>query len=111
GGIIAFNRPVDGDAARAVSKQFVEVLLAPSYTDEARQVLSAKANARVLEIPLDAVQPDGATDWARGRNSHDIKRVGSGLLIQSADNREIGAAELKVVTKKAPSPQQLADLL
>ena len=111
GGIIAFNRPVDGDAARAVSKQFVEVLLAPSYTDEARQVLSAKANARVLEIPLDAVKPEGATDWARGRNSHDIKRVGSGLLIQSADNREIGESELKVVTKQAPSPQQLADLL
>jgi phosphoribosylaminoimidazolecarboxamide formyltransferase/IMP cyclohydrolase len=111
GGIIAFNRPVDGETARAVSKQFVEVLLAPSYTDEARQLLSAKANARVLEIPLDGVQADGPTDWARGRNSHDIKRIGSGLLIQSADNREVRADELKVVTKKAPTPAQLADLL
>ncbi|MCM5570303.1 bifunctional phosphoribosylaminoimidazolecarboxamide formyltransferase/IMP cyclohydrolase [Burkholderiaceae bacterium FT117] len=111
GGIIAFNRPVDGEAARAVSKQFVEVLLAPAYTDEARQVLSAKANARVLEIPLDGVKPDGATDWERGRNSHDVKRIGSGLLIQTADNREVGAGELKVVTKKAPSQAQLADLL
>ncbi|MFP5412617.1 MAG: bifunctional phosphoribosylaminoimidazolecarboxamide formyltransferase/IMP cyclohydrolase [Gammaproteobacteria bacterium] len=111
GGIIAFNRPVDGEAARAVSKQFVEVLLAPSYTDEARQVLSAKANARVLEIPLDQVRADGATDWARGRNAHDVKRVGSGLLIQTADNREVRADELKVVTKKAPTAAQLADLL
>jgi len=111
GGIIAFNRPVDGEAARAVSKQFVEVLLAPAYTDEARQILSAKANARVLEIPIDRVRADGATDWARGRNSHDVKRVGSGLLIQTADNREVGAAELKVVTKKAPTAAQLADLL
>ena len=111
GGIIAFNRPVDGEAARAVSKQFVEVLLAPSYTEEARQVLSAKANARVLEIPLDQVRADGATDWARGRNAHDVKRVGSGLLIQTADNREVRADELKVVTKKAPTAAQLADLL
>ncbi|TXL68502.1 bifunctional phosphoribosylaminoimidazolecarboxamide formyltransferase/IMP cyclohydrolase [Zeimonas arvi] len=111
GGIIAFNRPVDGEAARAVSKQFVEVLLAPSYTDEARQVLSAKANARVLEIPLDQVRADGPTDWARGRNAHDVKRVGSGLLVQTADNREVRADELKVVTKKAPTAAQLADLL
>ena len=111
GGIIAFNRPVDADAARAVTKQFVEVLLAPSYTDEARQLLAAKANARVLEIPLDDVRTDGDTDWARGRNAHDVKRVGSGLLIQSADNREMSLSELKVVTKKAPNEAQLSDLL
>ena len=111
GGIIAFNREVDGEAARAVGKQFVEVLLAPSYTEEARQLLSAKANVRVLEIPLDQVRADGKTDWERGRNAQDIKRVGSGLLIQTADNREVGLQELKVVTKKAPTDAQLADLL
>ncbi|HLS57157.1 MAG TPA: bifunctional phosphoribosylaminoimidazolecarboxamide formyltransferase/IMP cyclohydrolase, partial [Zeimonas sp.] len=111
GGIIAFNRPVDGDAARAVSKQFVEVVLAPSYTDEAKQVFSAKANARVLEIPVDDVRRDGATDWQRGRNAQDVKRVGSGLLIQSADNREMTLAELKVVTRRAPTDAQLKDLL
>jgi phosphoribosylaminoimidazolecarboxamide formyltransferase/IMP cyclohydrolase len=111
GGIIAFNREVDGDAARAVSKQFVEVLLAPAYTEEARQVLSGKANARVLEIALDQVRRDGDTDWARGHNAQDVKRVGSGLLIQSADNRAMTLAELKPVTKKVPSQAQLADLL
>jgi phosphoribosylaminoimidazolecarboxamide formyltransferase/IMP cyclohydrolase len=111
GGILAFNRPVDGDAARAVSKQFVEVVLAPSYTDEARQVFSAKANARVLEIALDEVRRDGATDWQRGRNAQDVKRVGSGLLIQSADNREMTLAELKVVTRRTPTDAQLEDLL
>jgi phosphoribosylaminoimidazolecarboxamide formyltransferase/IMP cyclohydrolase len=111
GGIIAFNREVDGEAARAVTGQFVEVLLAPSYTDEARRILSAKANARVLEIALDEVRPDGDTDWARGHNAQDVKRVGSGLLIQTADNRAMSLSELKVVTKLAPTERQLADLL
>ncbi len=111
GGIIAFNRPVDGAAAHAVSRQFVEVVLAPAYTDEARQVFSAKANARVLEIPLDGVRAGGETDWARGRNAQDAKRIGSGLLIQSADNREIALSDLKVVTRRAPTDAQLQDLL
>ncbi len=111
GGIIAFNRPVDGEAARAVSRQFVEVVLAPSYTDEAKQVFAAKANTRVLEIALDGVRSDGATDRERGRNAQDVKRVGSGLLVQSADNREITLAGLKVVTKRTPTDAQLRDLL
>ena len=111
GGIIAFNVPVDGAAAQAVAKLFVEVLIAPAYSDEARAVFAAKTNLRVLEIALDGVQRAGATAWDRGRNAHDVKRVGSGLLIQSADNREVAKSELKVVTKKAPTPQQLDDLL
>jgi len=111
GGIIAFNRIVDGAAAQAVSKQFVEVLMAPGYTPEALAVFKAKANVRVLEISLDGVKRDGKTAWERGQNSHDVKRVGSGLLIQTADNHELQRSELKVVTKKAPTPQQLEDLL
>ncbi|GMV02472.1 MAG: bifunctional purine biosynthesis protein PurH [Burkholderiales bacterium] len=111
GGIIAFNRPVDGEAARAVAKQFVEVVLAPSYTDEAKQVFAARANARVLEITLDGVRPGGATDRERGRNAQDVKRIGSGLLVQSADNREVTLGELKVVTTRAPTDAQLRDLL
>jgi len=66
---------------------------------------------RVLEIPLDGVKRDGKTAWERGLNSHDVKRVGSGLLIQTADNYELQRSELKVVTKLAPTPQQLDDLL
>jgi len=111
GGIIAFNAIVDGATAALVAKQFAEVLLAPAYTDEARAVFAAKANLRVLQIALDGVQRDGPTAWARGRNSHDMKRVGSGLLIQSADNRELARAELKVVTSLQPTAKQLDDLL
>ncbi|WBY03716.1 bifunctional phosphoribosylaminoimidazolecarboxamide formyltransferase/IMP cyclohydrolase [Ramlibacter tataouinensis] len=108
GGIIAFNRPLDGAAAHAVSKQFVEVLMAPGFAPEALEVFKAKANVRLLQIELPA---GGATDWDNGRNLMDIKRVGSGLLMQTADNRELTRAELKVVTKKQPTPQQLDDLL
>jgi phosphoribosylaminoimidazolecarboxamide formyltransferase/IMP cyclohydrolase len=108
GGIIAFNRPVDKAAAEAISKQFVEVLMAPGYSAEAMEVFKAKANVRVLEIALPA---GGATPWAQGRNAQDIKRIGSGLLIQSADNHELQRADLKVVSRLQPSEQQLDDLL
>ncbi len=111
GGIIAFNVPVDGAAAQLVAKLFVEVLIAPAYSDEARAMFASKANLRVLRIALDGVRRDGATAWDQGRNAHDVKRVGSGLLIQSADNREVAKSELKVVTKKAPTAQQLDDLM
>ena len=104
GGIIAFNRPVDGATAEAVAKLFVEVIMAPSFEPAALKVFSGKANLRVLEIPPG---PDGKV----GRNTHDLKRVGSGLLIQSADNHELSIADLKVVTKKKPTDAQLADLL
>ncbi len=103
GGIIAFNRPVDQAAAEAVSKQFVEVLMAPSYSAEALAIFKAKANVRVLQIAL----PEGQA----GRNTQDIKRIGSGLLIQSADNHELSLSDLKVVTTVQPTPQQLQDLL
>ncbi|MDP3307430.1 bifunctional phosphoribosylaminoimidazolecarboxamide formyltransferase/IMP cyclohydrolase [Methylotenera sp.] len=113
GGIIAFNTTVDKAAAEAVSKQFVEVLIAPDYTADALAIFTAKANVRVLKIAL----PKGgdlkseSSAWEQGRNSHDTKRVGSGLLIQTADNHEIGESDLKVVTQKQPTPQQMADML
>ncbi|UST53889.1 bifunctional phosphoribosylaminoimidazolecarboxamide formyltransferase/IMP cyclohydrolase [Comamonadaceae bacterium OTU4NAUVB1] len=108
GGIIAFNRPVDATAAQAVSKQFVEVLMAPGFTPEALAVFKAKANVRVLEIALPA---GGASDWDNGRNAVDVKRVGSGLLMQTADNRVLAESELKVVSQRQPTPAQLQDLL
>jgi phosphoribosylaminoimidazolecarboxamide formyltransferase/IMP cyclohydrolase len=108
GGIIAFNQTVDGAAAEAVAKQFVEVLIAPDFTQEALLVFKAKANVRVLKI---ALPQGGRTDWDNGRNSHDSKRVGSGLLIQTADNHEVNLSELKIVSKKQPSPAQMLDLL
>ncbi len=103
GGIIAFNRPVDKAAAEAVSQQFVEVLMAPSYSAEALDIFKAKANVRVLQIAL----PEGNA----ARNTQEIKRIGSGLLIQSADNHELSLSDLKVVTTVQPTPQQLQDLL
>jgi phosphoribosylaminoimidazolecarboxamide formyltransferase/IMP cyclohydrolase len=111
GGIIAFNVPVDAAAAEQVCKQFVEVLIAPAYSDEARALLGAKAGTRVLQIALDGVKRDAEDAWSRGLNSHDAKRIGSGLLIQSADNHEITAADLRLVTRRAPTEAQTADLL
>jgi len=108
GGIIAFNRSVDGAAAQQVSKQFVEVLMAPDFTPEALDIFKAKANVRLMKIVLPA---GGATAWEQGRNAMDAKRVGSGLLLQTADNHEMALADLKVVTKVQPTAGQLQDLL
>jgi phosphoribosylaminoimidazolecarboxamide formyltransferase/IMP cyclohydrolase len=101
GGIIAFNRPLDGATAKMIlERQFVEVLIAPDFDDAALEIAKKKANVRVLRIP-----------HGDGRNLIDVKRVGSGLLMQSADNREVTRDELKVVTKVAPTEAQMADLL
>jgi phosphoribosylaminoimidazolecarboxamide formyltransferase/IMP cyclohydrolase len=108
GGIIAFNRPVDKAAAEAVSKQFVEVLMAPSYSADALEIFKAKANVRVLQI---ALPPGGVSPWDRGQNAIDVKRIGSGLLMQTADNHELQLADLKVVTRVKPTPMQMQDLL
>jgi phosphoribosylaminoimidazolecarboxamide formyltransferase / IMP cyclohydrolase len=111
GGIIAFNETLDGEGAQAVAKQFVEVVIAPAYTAQALEVFKAKPNARLIVISLAHVQANGKTAWERGRNARDVKRVGSGLLIQAADNHELALADVKVVTKLAPTEQQMSDLL
>jgi phosphoribosylaminoimidazolecarboxamide formyltransferase/IMP cyclohydrolase len=108
GGIIALNCVLDEAAALQISKQFVEVLMAPAYTPEALEVFKSKANVRVLQI---ALPPGGKSDWNNGRNAMDVKRVGSGLLMQTADNHELSLADLKVVTKLQPTQEQLQDLL
>jgi phosphoribosylaminoimidazolecarboxamide formyltransferase / IMP cyclohydrolase len=108
GGIIAFNRKVDGDAAALVAKQFVEVLMAPSFSEAARTVFAAKANVRLLQI---ALPQDVGLSPAAGRNALEIKRVGGGLLVQDADLRQVTRAELRVVTKLHPSPTQWDDLM
>ncbi len=102
GGILAFNRPLDEATARRIgdNKQFVEVLIAPSVTPDARAILAAKQNVRVLEVPLGAAA-----------NALDFKRVGGGMLLQTPDTRNVGRADLRIVTKLAPSETQFADLL
>ncbi|MET0382311.1 MAG: bifunctional phosphoribosylaminoimidazolecarboxamide formyltransferase/IMP cyclohydrolase [Burkholderiaceae bacterium] len=103
GGIIAFNRPLDREAAERVARQFVEVVIAPSITQEARAVFAAKQNVRALEVPL--------PEDARAMNAFDLKRVGGGVLVQSADARNVAASELKIVTKIAPTAAQMVDLM
>ncbi len=101
GGIIAFNRPLDAATCQAIlDRQFVEVLIAPDYEAAALDHAKKKANVRVLRIP-----------HGDGRNNFDVKRVGSGLLMQTSDIREVARDELKVVTKLAPTEAQLGDLL
>ena len=108
GGIIAFNCPLNQAAALQISKQFVEVLMAPAFTPEALEVFKSKVNVRILQIDL---PPGGASAWDQGRNALDVKRIGSGLLMQTADNHELIPTDLKVVTKVLPTQQQLQDLL
>jgi phosphoribosylaminoimidazolecarboxamide formyltransferase/IMP cyclohydrolase len=98
GGIIAFNRAVDSATAQAVAKQFVEVVIAPSYAPEALAVFAAKQNVRLLEI-----------DVARAPNRLDMKRVGGGLLVQTTDDFDV--AELRIVTKRDPTRQEMNDLV
>jgi phosphoribosylaminoimidazolecarboxamide formyltransferase / IMP cyclohydrolase len=108
GGIIALNCKLDAAAAQQISKQFVEVLIAPEFSREALEIFQTKANVRLLQI---ALPPGGTSAWHKGQNAMDIKRVGSGLLMQTADNHELTLSDLKVVTHKQPSPEQLQDLL
>lgn len=103
GGILAFNTALSGSAAQEISKQFAEVIIAPSFDPEALTIFSAKTNLRLLQVPL------GADDAiALGR---DIKRVSGGLLVQTPDRNTLSAEQLTVVTKTQPTANQLGDLL
>jgi phosphoribosylaminoimidazolecarboxamide formyltransferase/IMP cyclohydrolase len=100
GGIIAFNRPVDETTALTVTKQFVEVVIAPSFDEGARTVFIAKQNVRLLEIPIEP-----------STHKFDYKRVGGGLLVQSPDKYNVQPSEIKVVSQRQPTNQQWADLM
>jgi phosphoribosylaminoimidazolecarboxamide formyltransferase/IMP cyclohydrolase len=102
GGIIAFNRELDANAAEAIiGKQFVEVIIAPSVSKAAAEIVSQKPNIRLL----------ATGQWGAPVPSLDFKRVNGGLLVQDRDLGMISAADLKVVTKLAPTDQQIEDLL
>ncbi len=100
GGIIAFNQPIDGAAAQAIAKQFVEVVIAPAFDAAAREVFAAKQNVRLLTVPM-----------GNGANDFDFKRVGGGMLLQTPDSHVLTRADLRVVTKLAPAEAQVDDLL
>ena len=114
GGIIAFNRPLDAGTAKAIiDRQFVEVIIAPKIAADAADVCSAKKNVRVLEVgDWNArgasglnVEPEGAP------TGFDFKKVSGGLLVQTSDLGVITPDDLKVVTEKAPTPEQIQDML
>jgi len=102
GGIIAVNRPLDAATVEAIGKLFVEVIIAPAVTAEARGLLAAKPNLRVLEA---GAMPDP------GAPGMSLRSVAGGWLLQGRDDGRVGRADLKVVTARAPSERELADLL
>ncbi len=102
GGVIAMNRPLDGEAATEIAKIFTEVIIAPGVTDEARAILASKKNLRVLVA-------DGLPDpRARGLT---VRTVAGGLLVQDRDFGMATEAELKVVSKRAPTKAEMTDLI
>ncbi len=102
GGIVAANVPLDGPTAQAITRIFTEVVIAPGADDAAREAFAAKKNLRLLL--LDEL-PDPA------RPGLDMKSIAGGLLLQSRDNGVISAEDLKVVTKRQPTDQEIADAL
>ena len=101
GGIVALNRPLDADAAKAITEIFTEVIIAPAASDEAIAIVAAKKNLRLL---IAGGVPDPREQGLL------VKSVAGGLLVQSRDNAVVDDMELKVVTKRAPSAAELNDL-
>ncbi|HVJ00345.1 MAG TPA: bifunctional phosphoribosylaminoimidazolecarboxamide formyltransferase/IMP cyclohydrolase [Sphingomonas sp.] len=100
GGIVALNRPLDAETARAITAIFTEVVIAPDADEGARAIFAAKKNLRLL---LTGELPDPA------RGGLTMKSIAGGMLVQSRDNGRIADADLKVVTRRAPTAQELAD--
>ncbi len=104
GGIIAFNRELDAATAEAIcERQFVEVIIAPSISDAAKDAISAKKNVRLLEC--------GEWDTSTEAKGFDFKRVNGGLLIQDRDKGMVTAKDLKVVTERKPTEEEFDDML
>lgn len=102
GGIIAFNRELDGDTAQAiVERQFVEVIIAPRVSDAAKAVVAAKKNVRLLECG----------QWQARTTGWDSKRVNGGLLVQARDQGMVGLDDLRIVTERQPTDKELNDAL
>ncbi|MBM5099860.1 bifunctional phosphoribosylaminoimidazolecarboxamide formyltransferase/IMP cyclohydrolase [Vibrio parahaemolyticus] len=102
GGIIAFNQELDAETATAiVERQFVEVIIAPSVSTEAIEVVAAKKNVRLLECG----------EWSTKTTGFDVKRVNGGLLVQDRDQGMVRLDDLKVVSKRQPTEEELKDAL
>jgi phosphoribosylaminoimidazolecarboxamide formyltransferase/IMP cyclohydrolase len=101
GGIIAVNRTLDAEAAEEIVKTFTEVIIAPGATDEAAAIVAGKKNLRLL---VTGGLPDPRTPGTT------VKSVAGGMLVQGRDNAVVGDLELKVVTKRSPTPAEMTDL-
>lgn len=103
GGIVVANREIDSKTATEINKIFLEIVIAPSFSAEALEILKQKKNIRLLTLDgISVKQPNGSLD---------IKKVSGGILVQDVDNDLLAMDELKTVTKRAPSPQEMEDLL
>ena len=100
GGVVAFNRPVDEAAARALVEIFTEVIIAPGYEESALQVLRAKKNLRVLRGVSSDPEP-----------GLQYKQISGGMLVQTRDTHQLQPADLRVVTKREPTENEISDLL
>jgi phosphoribosylaminoimidazolecarboxamide formyltransferase/IMP cyclohydrolase len=100
GGIVAFNREVDEAAARAVTEIFTEVVVAPDFDAAALEVLRAKKNLRVLRA-----------GEARAETGLEYRQIGGGMLVQTRDTHQLARGDLKVVTQRAPTDEEIESLL
>jgi len=100
GGVVAFNRPLDGATATELSKLFVECVVAPSYEPAARQALAGKKNLRLMEMPLVDDTPP-----------FELKQISGGVLVQQPDTHRLKAADLKTATKRSPTEAEVRAML
>ncbi|MEO5331757.1 MAG: bifunctional phosphoribosylaminoimidazolecarboxamide formyltransferase/IMP cyclohydrolase [Magnetococcus sp. YQC-5] len=107
GGVIACNRQVDDRLAKEITATFVEAVIAPGFTDAARELLGTKTNLRLLETSGPVVP----ATTREGILKMDLKRVAGGLLVQQSDLAVLNDNEIKTVTQRAPTPSELEDLL
>ena len=103
GGVMAFNRLVDAATAEEVTKMFVECIVAPGYAPVALEKFAAKKNLRLLQLP--------ASDMGAGNAEWELKRISGGVLVQDQDRHELSEGDLKVVTRRAPTREELEAMM
>jgi phosphoribosylaminoimidazolecarboxamide formyltransferase/IMP cyclohydrolase len=112
GGVIGVNRPIDAEAAEEMHKLFLEVIAAPAFDEAAKAKFASKKNLRLVEV-IEPRSPGRIRPAASVIASHNwvLKNISGGLLVQDADVRPLQEADLKVVTKRAPTPEETRALL
>jgi phosphoribosylaminoimidazolecarboxamide formyltransferase / IMP cyclohydrolase len=101
GGVLAFNRVVDPATAEEVAKLFVECIAAPGFEEKAKSIFAAKKNLRLLELPAGGLEPERELQ---------LKRIMGGMLVQQPDLGKIEDGELRTVTKRVPTPEEMSTM-